>query len=49
MEMPLFYALFYYCGHFCVAAWSTQPRACVRARLLAVLTAVRARGERRLP
>lgn len=24
--MPLFYALFYYCGHFCVAAWSTQPR-----------------------
>lgn len=26
MEMPLFYALFYYCAHFCVAAWSTQPR-----------------------
>lgn len=23
------YALFDYCGHFCVAAWSTQPRACV--------------------
>lgn len=29
--MPLFYALFYYCGHFCIAAWSTQPCACVRA------------------